>query len=547
MMKRYGYEGYPVVEGSVVVGLLTRRAVDKASSHKLELTAGSLMDAGCVTLTPDQTLDDVQELMANTGWGQIPVVDNVKGSVIGIVTRTDLLKNLHKLSPKKVSSDNYAQRLEKALSPALLALLGKVIEISNAHHLPVFIVGGVVRDMLLNQPCRDLDIVIEGDAIGIANQLASKFGGRVVSHRRFGTAKWQIKDIRHSLAKALALTETDAHDLPEFLDLISARTEFYEHPSAMPTVENSSIKLDLHRRDFTINTLALRLDGSHYGELIDHFGGLEDLRKKKIRVLHSLSFVDDPTRMLRAVRFEQRFGFRIEDRTLRLMNDARPMLRQVSGDRLRHEFDLAFKEPDPASVLARLSDLDLFTPIHPWLRWDPALANPISEVASWQPDPVWKLAQNVGNIPTKHALFWMVWIGSLPKDIVGDVNQRLKFPAPLASSIKATANILPFLKNLENEKPSVVSSQLEGVPTVSLLSAYLLEKDPGVKQVILSYQQKWKAIQPVTTGDDLRNAGILPGPQYKRILTTLRAAYLDGTISTPEEEKQLLSYLIQMD
>jgi len=547
MMKRYGYEGYPVMEGTTVVGLLTRRAVDKASSHKLELTAGSLMDAGSVTLTPDQTLDDVQELMANTGWGQIPVVDSTKGSVIGIVTRTDLLKNLHKLTPKKAGTDDYSQMLEKALSPALLSLLGKVIEISNAYHLPLYIVGGVVRDMLLHQPCRDLDIVIEGDAIRIANELVKKFGGRVISHRRFGTAKWQIKDIRQSLVKAFDIDEQNASDLPEFLDLISARTEFYEHPSAMPTVENSSIKLDLHRRDFTINTLALRLDGSHYGELIDHFGGLADLRQKKIRVLHSLSFVDDPTRMLRAVRFERRFGFHIEDRTLQLMNDARPMLHQVSGDRLRHEFDLVFKEPAPARVLARMAELDLLAPIHPSLRWDPSVEDPLIKVGAYQPDPVWNLGQMIGNIPTKHALFWLVWIGSLTVNNAKEISQRLKFPAPLASSIKATAQLKEILKNLENEKPSVVCSQLDDFPPVSLFAAYQLETNPGIKQMILDYQQKWKTIQPVTTGDDLRNAGILPGPQYKRILSTLRAAYLDGTISSPDEEKQLLSYLIQQD
>ena len=380
LMRRYGYEGYPVVEGSIVVGLLTRRAVDKAASHKLELTAGSLMDAGNFTLTPDQTLDEVQDLMANTGWGQIPVVDPVTGAIIGIVTRTDLLKNLHKLEPKKASIDNYAQKLEKALSPGRLTLLNKVIEVANSHNFPIYTVGGFVRDLLLERPSRDLDIVIEGDAIRIANELAHQFGGRVVSHRRFGTAKWQIKEIHGSLAKDLAISLEEANDLPEFLDLISARTEFYEHPTAMPTVENSSIKLDLHRRDFTINTLAIRLDRRHYGELIDHWGGLDDLRNKNIRVLHSLSFVDDPTRMLRAVRFEQRFDFHIEKRTLELMNEARPMLRQVSGDRLRHEFDLAFREANPARILTRMSELDLLTSIHKDLIWSAAQEKPLSRI-----------------------------------------------------------------------------------------------------------------------------------------------------------------------
>jgi len=154
---------------------------------------------------------------------------------------------------------------------------------------------------------------VEGNAINLAKALEKHFGGRMVSHSRFGTAKWQMAEIRAELIHRLPGNGPfDPADLPESLDLISARTEFYEYPTALPTVERSSIKLDLHRRDFTINTLALRLDGRHYGDLYDYWGGLNDLKRGAVRVLHSLSFVDDPTRMLRAVRFEQRFGFQIE-------------------------------------------------------------------------------------------------------------------------------------------------------------------------------------------------------------------------------------------
>ncbi len=547
MMKRYGYEGYPVVEGNTVVGLLTRRAVDKAANHKLDLSAGSLMDAGSFTLTPEQNLDDVQELMANAGWGQIPVVDPNSNVIIGIVTRTDLLKNLHKLTPKKASSDNFAQRFEKAISPGMLALLSKVIEVANSHHLPIYTVGGVVRDMLLDKPAHDLDVVVEGDAVKIANELARKYGGRVVSHRRFGTAKWQIKDIREKLTHDLGITDQDANSIPEFLDLISARTEFYERPSAMPIVKSSSIKLDLLRRDFTINTLALRLDGSHYGELIDHYGGLEDLRKKKIRVLHSLSFVDDPTRMLRAVRFEQRFAFQIEERTLQLMEEARPMLRQVSGDRLRHEFDLTFREPLPSNVLARLSALNLLAPIHQALRWDTALVNPLARIEESEPETFWQLPSNIGNLPIKYALYWLAWLGGLPEGDGIEISQRLKFPAPLATCLRETSKILPVLAALVAEKPSTICSRLDTVPASSLYAAFLIEESNEVKQKLRSYTQKWKLIQPVTNGDDLRNEGILPGPEYKRILNTLRAAYLDGIIATDDEEKQLLQYMIQQD
>ncbi len=546
-MKRYGYEGYPVIEDRQVVGLLTRRAVDRASTHKLELTAGSLMDAGNFSLAPDQTLEEVQDLMASTGWGQIPVIDPASKEIVGIVTRTDLLKNLRKLSPMKTSAVNYAQKIENALSPGRLALLRKVIEAANLDNMPIYTVGGFVRDLLLDRPSNDFDIVIEGDAVRIAQKLSAQFGGRVVSHRRFGTAKWQVKEIRSELAKALNTPDTRGEDLPEFLDLISARTEFYDHPTALPTVERSNIKLDLHRRDFTINTLALRLDRHHYGELYDHWGGLNDLHNKKIRVLHSLSFVDDPTRLLRAVRFEQRFQFQIEERTLQLMDEARPMLRQVSGDRLRHEFDLVFNESDPCRILSRMMQLDLLSSIHPQLRWNVEQEPSMRSIRSAQLEPGWNLPAHVGNIPLELALQWAIWLAGLPAKTVKEISARFKLPAPLAGIVRSTAELLPDLSLLPGMKPSGITAQLESFPEVSLFTAWLQCNDQGIKNLIVRYIQKWKNTQPITNGDDLRKAGLLPGPAYKNILTALRSSYLDGTISSLEEEKKLLSEILAQE
>lgn len=546
-MKRYGYEGYPVIDGRQVVGLLTRRAVDRASTHKLELTAGSLMEAGNISLVPDQTLEEVQDLMASTGWGQIPVIDPTSKEIVGIVTRTDLLKNLRKLSPVKTSSVNYAQKIENALTPGRLVLLRKVIEVANLENMPIYTVGGFVRDLLLERPSHDFDIVIEGDAVKIAQELSAQFGGRVVSHRRFGTAKWQIKEIRPALAKALNVGGSRGEDLPEFLDLISARTEFYDHPTALPTVERSNIKLDLHRRDFTINTLALRLDRHHYGELYDHWGGLNDLHNKKIRVLHSLSFVDDPTRLLRAVRFEQRFQFQIEARTLQLMKEARPMLRQVSGDRLRHEFDLVFKETHPCQIMSRMTELDLLTPIHPKLQWNVEREPSMRSISSAQPEPGWNLPAHVGNIPLELALQWSIWLAGLPVKTINEISARFKFPAPLAAIIRQTAELLPCLSHMPGMKPSGITALLESFSEVSLYTAWLQSNDQGIRVLILTYIQNWKNTQPHINGDDLRKAGLLPGPAYKNILTALRSAYLDGTISSQEEEKRLLSEILAQE
>ena len=198
----------------------------------------------------------------------------------------------------------------------------------------LYVVGGFVRDLLLGQPTLDLDLVVEGNAITLARRLVEKVGGRVRSHGRFGTAKLILEEPRES-------------GLPPALDFVTARTEFYPHPSALPQVERSSIKQDLYRRDFTINTMAISLDRARYGELLDFYGGERDLREGLIRILHSLSFVEDPTRMLRAVRFEQRLGFEIEERTEELLRSALDLLGRVSGDRLRHELLQILREPAP--------------------------------------------------------------------------------------------------------------------------------------------------------------------------------------------------------
>ncbi len=188
LMQRTGFEGYPVVEDGKVVGLLTRRAVDRALAHKLNLTAASLMDAGEVTVSPEDSLQYLQARMTDSGWGQVPVVD-AEGAVIGIVTRTDLLKTLAPPTARN-GIKNLETRLEEALPPARLDLIRRVAAQAAEQGMAVYIVGGFVRDLLLEHPSLDFDVVVEGDAIALAKSLGKKYGGRVTSHKRFGTAKW---------------------------------------------------------------------------------------------------------------------------------------------------------------------------------------------------------------------------------------------------------------------------------------------------------------------------------------------------------------------
>jgi tRNA nucleotidyltransferase (CCA-adding enzyme) len=545
LMQRYGFEGYPIVEGDKVVGLLTRRAVDRALSHRLNLTAGDLMTAGEVTIQTGESLETLQKLMTESSWGQIPVIDPKDGGITGIVTRTDLLKILSS-PPIQAGRRNLADHLERALPAARLSLLKAVATAALEQNVAFFIVGGFVRDLLLERPSQDYDLVVEGDAIALAERLAKTYGGRVTTHKRFGTAKWLITGIRSKLADhlgELSGSPLEPGDLPETLDLVTARREFYERPTALPVVERGSIKLDLHRRDFTINTLALRLDGRHYGDLLDHWGGLDDIHNRLVRVLHSLSFVDDPTRILRAVRFEQRFEFELEERTLKLLTAALPLLDRVSGDRIRHELDTVLIEPCKLQMLSRLADLNILPAIHPALSWDDRLMDLIRSIPSTPPGEEWGLAPEIARGSLDQSLSYILWLLHLSPNTARQVCSRLKMRRRLTSAILAASKLTASLPDLRDASPSTVTERLDETPSLALYAVYLAVSDE-IRKVINTYISSWKEVKATLTGDDLRARGLPPGPVYKQILKALRAARLDGQVSSTEEETALLEKML---
>jgi tRNA nucleotidyltransferase (CCA-adding enzyme) len=490
--------------------------------------------------------------MVDTGWGQIPVVHPESGEVIGIVTRTDLLKTLtNPLAPTFLR--NIADRLESILPPAHLALLKTAAQAAYEKHLAIYIVGGFVRDLLLDRPSLDFDIVVEGDAISLAQSLYEKYGGRVTTHHRFGTAKWYIGSEHsindHGYIEKEATKVKTPINLPPFLDFISARTEFYTYPTALPTVETGSIKLDLHRRDFTINTLALRLDGYHYGDLHDYWGGLNDLRQGTVRVLHSLSFVDDPTRILRAVRFEQRFNFKIEVRTLQLLREAASLLPRISGDRIRHELDHILDEDNAVEMLSRLQELDLLYKIHPELIWDEWLRRRFSILPVELPGKEWGFFETDFHPQTswknqRRLLAFTLWLIRLPANHIQAVALRIKIPRNQVGYILAASKLYTDLPGLAPLPSSAVVSRLDDVPLFSIYAACLAASDFEPCELLSTYLTRWRKIIPSVNGEDLKRFGLPPGPQYRTILKHLRDAWLDGSISTIEQEKALLENLL---
>jgi|SRR5271157_57263 len=424
-------------------------------------------------------------------------------------------------------------RLKKALSPGRLSLLRTIADQAASMGMSLYIVGGFARDLLLNRPSQDFDLVVEGDAVALAHALQSKYGGRITVHARFRTAKWHLTS-----------ADPEERSSSSFLDLITARRESYAQPGALPRVQMGGIEDDLSRRDFTINTLALRLDRDHFGELLDKMGGLADLNRGWIRVLHPGSYRDDPTRILRAVRYEQRYGFHVSTTDRESIASARHLLEKLSADRIRHELNSILAEQNALKMLDRLEEFGVLKAIHPALRWNADMRR-VFRVNRDEPLPAaWGSIPNGTRLPRGVALGYLMWLMQLPQDQIRVLDSRLHFPAGLRECLLEASDLWRELAGLQGAKPSRISSRLDGVPLLAVYAVFLAAH-PQEKKLLDSYGTTWRYIKPRTTGNDLLARGLAAGPVYQTILHTLRSAWLDGRVDTPEEESALLDRLIQ--
>jgi tRNA nucleotidyltransferase (CCA-adding enzyme) len=533
-MRRTGHEGYPVIADGRVIGLLTRRAVDRALQFNMaDVPVTQVMEASSVAVSGHDSVAHLQRTMIESGWGQIPVVED--DQIVGVVTRTDLI-TLWGTPPIPPRRHEVIVLLEQSLSEPVLALVRRISQKAHEMGFVPYFVGGLVRDLLLGHPIVDVDMVIEGDGIALAHRLAADLGGRVIPHRRFGTAKWLLSP--RVWREVAGPVPRDA--LPPSVDFATARTEFYTHPTALPQVERSSIKQDLHRRDFTINTLAIRLDPDHWGELLDFYGGEADLQSGVIRVLHSLSFVDDPTRMLRAARLESRMGFQLDPRSEELIADALPLLKRVSGDRIRHELEQIFDEPEPERALCRLDELGMLAQIHPGLRCDRWLQARYRALREDLKPETWDLRSE--DTPF---LYLALLAYRLAEEELENLTRRLKVRRDDAEALRLLAGLEDTLAQLgKARRPSAIYRLLEPYPTRVLAGAWIATDRKRVRERLLRYQTEWRLVQPDITGDALKAMGLRPGPLFGRLLGALRDARLDGRVSTREEEAALLEKLL---
>jgi tRNA nucleotidyltransferase (CCA-adding enzyme) len=535
---RYNVSAMPVLDGETVCGIISRKTVEKALYHNLgQVPVSDYMHSEFMSASPDTPITEIQAYMVGGDARLVPVI--AEGRLAGVVTRTDMLRYslgseaLYDLAREagQVKSREVEGQMNRCLARRTIDILHDLGRIGDQLDLAVYAVGGFVRDLLLCHENMDLDVTVDGDGILFAETFAAEFGCRVKSHQKFGTA---------------VIVYPDGFKI----DVASTRLEYYVSPGALPTVERSSLKMDLYRRDFTVNTLAIRLNGEAFGQLIDYFGAYRDLQAKVIRVLHNLSFVEDPTRVFRAIRFEQRLNFKIARHTEDLIKNAVKMdfLEKLGGRRLLSELVQILKEKEPLKGVGRMASLGLFRFIHPDLELSVSMQGTLEEVryiVSWfdllylerpyerwavyflalcetlSDDQFWGTCTRLA--VSEHHKERLVEMRKLGEELIGAMERRLAREGKLENS-----EVYFFLRGLSVEV---------------LLYNMAKSRSSEVKRCISLYFTKLHGVRTQIGGDDLKQLGLEQGPRYRELLDAVLSARLDGRVVSREDEVELVREL----
>jgi tRNA nucleotidyltransferase (CCA-adding enzyme) len=539
IMTRFGLKAMPVVDkdNGRCVGIIEHQLADKAVAHGLgNIEVREYMMRNIKTVTPQTDLYEAMEIILGHSQRLVPVLD--KDEVCGVFTRTDMIRILideparipDRLLPGKKRERQIFPLMRERLPKRIIDLLRKAGTLAEENGYELYVVGGFVRDLLLGSANLDVDLVVEGDGTVFAEILAKEFKGRAKVHRKFRTAVVILPD--------------DSR-----IDVATARLEYYEQPAALPTVELSSIKMDLYRRDFTINALAVHLNPKKFGKLVDFFGAQRDIKDRVVRVLHSLSFVEDPTRILRAIRFEQRFRFNIGGQTERLIKNAVAMdfFDRLSGSRIFHELKLIFQEKNARQCLVRMGEFQILKVIHPKLELSRKVLEfleQIEEVLDW-----YRLLY-LDPKPEPWMLFFLGLVNGMEIAEVDQLAVRLNL------SKREHNDLVSLRLNVEDafyqiskwksgEGPaSDLYFLLEPLPLEGILYLLARSRNEDVRRSISHYLSALQHVSIDITGSDLQNLGLPPGPAYGKIIRTVTAAKIDGHVGCREDQLDLARTLI---
>ncbi len=515
-----------------VIGFISEHNVSKALYHGLlDYSVGAFMNTEFKVVEPESSFAEIKEIIVDRKQRVLPVVENQRA--VGVITRTDLLQVLAGADgeldrPGRSSRPDQGRRnvgalLREKMESGLMAFLEQLGYLADQAEANLYAVGGCVRDLLMRKPCHDVDLSLDGDINDFVNRATR-------AHRI-------TKVVRHPRFKTATLETASGYSI----DISTTRREYYEHPGALPVVQTGSLRMDLYRRDFTINSLAVALNPGNFGELIDYYRGYQDIRDGYIRVLHNLSFVEDPTRAFRAVRFEARLGFKISKMTASLLEGAvrNNFLTSIDRRRLLHELRLILSEDDPGPAIKRLNDFGLLPYVHPQIVLLPThaqLFNRVRQVRDW-------LALT---FPQELPQAWFVYLLALTDrlrphelaELAGSLTLKKKEAQILTQERLWADDILAqYRKVVTHLPPSRIYDLFVDLswPTILFIMAKTENRD--LAQAGVAYLTSYRHVKPLSSGRDLMAALNLPsGPAIKTALDTLRQARLDGLVKTKADE-----------
>ncbi|MEI6206914.1 MAG: CBS domain-containing protein [Desulfuromonadales bacterium] len=544
LLTRYNCNAMPVMSGELMAGIISRKIVEKALYHGLgESPVTDFMNTEFMRAVPDTRLSDIQEYIVGSNRHFVPVFDGIRLS--GAVTRTDLLRHTYGGRPGQSGALYDVEALEvptrsrlvtgllgKRLSESVRSTLRNLGAVGDELGLSVYAVGGFVRDLLLGIDNQDIDVTVEGDGLFFAGRFAGRYGCRMRGHEKFGTAVLIFPDGRK-------------------IDIASTRLEYYESAGALPTVERASLRHDLYRRDFTINTLALCINSDRFGRLTDHFGGQQAIQERVVKVLHNLSFVEDSTRVFRAIRFEQRLGFHIAPHTENLIRSAVRMhlLDKLGGKRLLNELVQIMREKEPVAAIRRMSVLGLLPFIHPALKLVPATGRVLTEAGQVL---AWFRLLYLDDPFEQWQVYFLAMSDGLTPDEFRETCLRLAVPGRLSVRLLEQRNVvyrlLEVIKRRLKRSPVVRNSELfDWFSPLSLeMLLYLASRasNEQVRRFVSLYLTRLRNVVPLLGGNDLHNLGLTPGPQFGLIRQRLLQARLDGEVLSRDDELALVRTLI---